>query len=238
MPERLKLHRGGQLIRTPWEQDSDNPEEFVTEDVSAQAALYLFEPVSFDEDLRLIDLFVLLRKDETLQHVYSRDLAKEFVAAAFKLEAAPYPAPYNPEGLEYLVLYFDWCRNTETNALQGVDRLDFSGMGFVLKEDNLAYGPGMGAAGTRLRYSLSLRPVKELLNLPLRYLPQVVVHEGNEESEVYYSELDTVTIESPTLGQVLQSVLSELSAHGTPEDARGMHKEVMGLAVEARGLEE
>lgn len=234
MPERLRLHRGGQLIRTPWEQDSENPDEFITEDVSEQATLYLFEPVSFDEDLRLIDVFALLRKDDTLQYIFSRDLAREFIAAAFRLEAAPYPAPYNPEGLEYLVLYHQWALDTSSNVLRGADRLEFSGMSFVLREDNNAYAPDQGNAGTRLRYSVSLRPVKELLNLPLRYLPEVTVHEDNVESDAYWKELDKVTVEAPTLGLVIQSIFSELSEAGTPDDAREKYDEVMGLAAEAR----
>jgi hypothetical protein len=238
MPERIKLHRGGQLIRTPWEQDSENPEEFTTEDVSSQAALYLLEPVALDVDLRLIDVFALLRKDETLQYIFSRDLAREFIAAAFKLEAAPYPAPYNPEGLEYLVLYNQWARDTTSNVLRGADRLEFSGMGFVLKEDNNAYGPGQGAAGSRLRYSVSLRPVKELLNLPLRYLPEVIIHEDNEGSDAYWEELDKVTVEAPTLGLVIQSIFSELSEAGTPGDVREKYDEVMGLAAEAKSLQD
>lgn len=236
MPERLKLHRGGRLIKTPWDQAPDNPADFVTEDVSEQATLYLLEPVAFDEELRLIDLFALLRKDETLQHIFSRELAKEFLSAAFKLEAAPHSPPNNAEGIEYLLLYNKWSRNTKANELHGLHLLDFSGMGFVLEEDNPEFGAGMGKAGTRIKYGLSLTPVKDIVNLPLRYLALTIIREEDIESDDYYNELDKILLPNPTLGLVIQSVFSELSWHGAPENSQKVHDELMGRAAEARDI--
>jgi hypothetical protein len=234
MAERIKLHPGGRLVLTPWEQESENPEEYVTEDVSERASLYLMEPIELDSSTRLLDLIILLRKDATLQHIFSRDLAKEYLAAAFTLEAVSPTGARADDALEYLVLYSQWYRDTETGVLEGVDCLEFSGMGFVLQEDRFDYGNLTGKAGTRIKYALDLRPLKELLALPLRYNSVIEIREGRVESEDYYTLLDTVTVERPTLGQVLHAVLTELTFHGLPSDSQEMANQVRELAAEAK----
>lgn len=239
MPE-LILKPAGRLIKSSSIHNGRFLAEPVVEDVTAVAAMHLMEPVEIDPGFTLFDFFKLLRDSPTLQMVLHHDWAGAYVDAVFKLELVEGSRPpllddEEDDTLEYLELHTYWEKNTKTGVLEGNHHLSFHGVGPLLEQDRFSNGELVYRANTRPTYGISFRPVKELLHLPLRYKPEVDILEGcTDDYRTYNNKLETVRVEHPTLGQVLQGVMYELSFHGSPEDVVAMNETVMDVVKEAK----
>lgn len=144
---------------------------------------------------------------------------------------APYEAratthrPYDPQELEYLELYRMLDFNTGSQTLESGSLVHFHGVGFELIEDTDMGGYAQ-EKGTRIHWGISLTDVRELLPLPLRYRPQVLVCESDLDAKAYGHQLHAFQWSHITLGDMLHSVLWELSFHGTPEDQQDTRDEL------------
>lgn len=178
-------------------------------EVTSQADEFLFEHVSLAEGVTLADVFGLLERCPPLQRVFR-------LGAAVRLAAAPRSAPPADTGdadneqtrLEYLELSWDWGMDTRVGRFSSVHQLDLVGVGPVLQADAPAL---RRRKGERVRWSVSVTPLLELLALPLRFNEVLTVAEDNIEAKAYGDLLGCGLCSEVTLGQVIQSVLSELN---------------------------
>lgn len=222
--DNLILGPGPALIwRDIHRQDSDQP---VDADVAGRAIEFLYEPVTLDPRLTLSDVFRLLDACPPLQQVFRRDFSVELCAEARK---GPLPQsrgsdPEEVAGIEYLELYWSWALDTASKTYSSVHRLDLHGVGHVLETDAPTYGV---KAGERINWSVSLTPVRELLDLPLRFRDQFSITEDDIDASAYGNTITTAKCPDVLLGQVIHSVLYELSFHGGPEQQAEFHDELM-----------
>lgn len=215
----LKLKPGPKLVLGDWEYDDlVDVDERVDHDVTEVAHRYLFLPVTLAADVTLRDIFLLLDADPVLQQVFARDFAKELLEEVMCGPAIqPPPITYDPNSIEYLELFQTWGRNSVTRVIEPIHRLDFHGVGFELREDFAPDDIFVYQAGDRIDWGISFESPLNLLHFPVCINPEVVVFEANEDSVDYGNQIWSVVNPGVTLGQVIHSILWELSFHGGGE---------------------
>lgn len=209
--------------------DADHPGP---RDVAEHAHAFLFEPVALHPQLTLGDIFRLLDRCPELQRVFCRTWAVQLCEEARK---GPLPQdrgsdPVEEAGVEYLELYWSWALDTSSNTYRSVHSLDLHGIGPVLQVDSSTYGV---KAGERIKWSVSLTPVRELLELPLRLSAQLTVNEDDIDAKAYGEVIATGRCEEVLLGQVIQAVLDEIAFHGGPEEQAEFKEELERRSAEA-----
>ena len=225
----LMLCPGPKLIwRDIHRQDSNHPADT---DVAGRAAEFLYESVTLDHRLTLGDVFGLLNNCPPLRQVFRRDFAEELCAEAGKgpLQQSRGSDPEELAGVEYLELYWSWGYDTATKAYSSVYRLDLHGVGRVLEVDAPNYGV---KAGERINWSVSLTPVREMLDLPLRLRNTFNITEDDLDARAYGETVAVAKCPDVLLGQVIHGVLYELSFHGGPEQQVEFHNELMARKAE------
>lgn len=212
----LILLPGPRLVQRASPADDDEEAGQVADsDITSRAAEYLFEPVRLDPEVRLADILRLFDACPPLAQVFCRDFAAELVA-----EARMGPLPQSTEGdppevagIEWLELYWTWTLDTSTSTFGNTHRLDFCGIGKVLQVDAPNYG---ASAGDRINWSVSLTPVRELLDLPIRIREELAILEDDIDSSNYGGRVQQASLRTATLGQVIHGILYELTFHGDP----------------------
>lgn len=192
-------------------------------DVTACGHEFLFEDVELDEDVTLADIFGLLEASPLLLAVYRRDFAQELLVEAQKRPLKPKKCKES-ERLEFLELYSHWHQDTSNDSISGNNRLLFHSVGPVLKKASREYGV---KAGERVKFSLSFAPIRELLPLPVRINLQTPVYESDPDAFLCDKELHVIRQEGVTLGQVIYSILWELSFHGAPAQSAKFAESLM-----------
>jgi hypothetical protein len=227
--DNLILGPGAKLVwRDIHRQDSNTP---VDTDVARRAVEFLYEPVTLDHRLKLGDVFALLDTCPPLRQVFRRDFAEELCAEARK---GPLPQsqgndPEEVAGIEWLELYWSWGYDTAAEAYSSVHRLDLHGVGRILAGDAPVYG---SRAGERISWSVSLTPLRELLELPLRLRDTFNITEDDIDAKAYGDTVANAKCPVVLLGQVIHGALYELSFHGGPEQQAEFHDELMARKAE------
>lgn len=193
--------------------------------VAEQATAFLFEPVTLHRDLKLGDVFKLLDVCPPLQEVFRRSWAVQLCEEARK---GPLPQnrgsdPAEVAGVEYIELYWSWALDTGSNTYRSVQALDMHGVGYVLEVDAPTYGV---KAGERIKWSLSLTPVRELLELPLRLRADMAITEDDIDAKKFGEVVATARCEEVFVGQVIQAVLDEVAFHGGPDEQSDFREEL------------
>lgn len=226
--EGLYLKAGGALEQVRWIYDQTAAQgEYVPFDVGNRAIEFLFQPVKLADDLRLRDVFLLVQRNPELLRVLRRDWAEELLAEALQGEAKPYTGEYDPEGIEFLELYAQWNYNSQTTEYTGISRLDFHGVGYELREDVKQGDWVVHVAGSRVQWGISFSPLGELLDIPLRLSPEVLICEDDTASGQWGCKVAEAVCFEVTLGQVLHGVFWELSFNGGPADRQQRRDELM-----------
>lgn len=189
----------------------------VARNVAEHAVAYLFEPVALLPGLKLGDIFRLFEACPELHAVFRRNWS---FAVCEEARKGPVPRPRHDHpaedaGIEYLELYWSWALDTGSKVYRGVHRLDLHGVGPVLEADCPTYDV---KAGDRIRWALSLTPVRELLDLPLRLCEELTIVEDDLDSKGWRETVATGRCAEVLLGQVIQGVLDELCFHGGPQE--------------------
>lgn len=205
------------LVRRAPPGDDDEAGGLVAdEDLTSRAVEFLFEPVRLDPGVRLVDIFRLFDACPLLLQVFRRDFAAELVEEARK-GALPQSAKADPPavaGIESLELYWSWTLDTSTSTFGNTHRLDLHGIGKALQVDAPEYG---AQAGDRINWSVSLTPVRELLDLPVRIREELTILEDDIDSSSYGEPVQRAILRTVTLGQMMHGILHELSFHGGPQ---------------------
>ncbi|TCG09258.1 hypothetical protein BZM27_06325 [Paraburkholderia steynii] len=190
---------------------------------------YLMEPVQFRDAIYVRDIFSLLDRNPGVVDVFRRLYAADYLAESKKGDAVPYTGEYDPQGVEYLELFYDWEKNNQTGELKGVHRLWVGGVGFQLRDDVVEDGQVRHQLGTRIRWAIKFSPIGDILNLPLRINSEVDV----TDSENITRTVHTFQILNPTLAQVIHALLWELSWAGSPSDTEDLAATLRNAADEA-----
>jgi hypothetical protein len=213
----LTLKPGPALIGRRWRSDDDHESgQWEEQDVSDRAHEYLFAHLALDSALTLGDVFRLLEASPVLKQVFRRDFADELCDEARKgaVTADPRDAT-SPERIEFLELYQQWSLDTSTQTYTATQRLHLHGVGFELDADAPDY---YRKKGERIQWSVSLTPLREMLELPVRVNPEVCLTEDDVNAKAFGDEVAKGRHPDVTLGQVLDGVLYELSFHGGPQE--------------------
>jgi len=228
--ENLTLGPGPTLIwRDIHRQDSDHP---VEANVASRAVEFLYESVTLDQRLTLGDVIKLLDACPTLrEQVFRREFADELCTEARKgpLPQSQGSDPEETLGIEYLELCRSWGLDTASNTYSLLDRLDLHGVGYALASHVPDYGV---KAGERINWSISLTPVRELLDLPLRLRHDVTITEDDLDAKAYGDTIARARCPDALLGQVIHGVLGELSFHGGPDRQKEFRNELLARKAE------
>lgn len=196
------------------------------------AAAYLFEPLALHPHLKLADVFTLLQMNPSLRDIYRRDWSREICEEADKGPAEQEQRGDSPQDVvEYLELYRTWSFDTSTKVYGSVHRLNLRGVGPELNEDDEQYG---AKAGERVHWTLSLTPVREVLDLPLRLKPEFDIEEDDLTSERFGEVVANGVNFELTLSQVIKAVLEEIGFHGGPVQQAEFRRELMKRVDELR----
>ncbi|CAN0626043.1 conserved protein of unknown function [Burkholderia multivorans] len=211
----LTLKAGGTLEYVRWVQDEETGDgAYLPFDVSGSAAAYAMEPVRFAGEIYVRDIFSLLERNPLLVEMFGRVYAAEYLREAQKGHAVVYTGEYDPQGIEYLELFYDWAQDEATRELGGVHRLWVAGVGYELRDDVIEDGLLHYAKGARIRWGIQFSRLAHVLDLPLRFNPEV----GVADSRNLARTLHVFRVPSPTLMQVIHALLWELSWAGGPEE--------------------
>lgn len=221
--ERLTLLPGGRLEFVWLDTECDAVQ---IADVTEDAVAFLFTPLRLAADLRLGDIFLLLRQSAELVHIFSRDGAADLLDEVFGGEAPPYTDEYDPLGIEYLELSQGWQietrKKTEAghtkvvrNEIQGnLPQLNLHGIGFPLRaEDAPEHGRSVDE---RIAWALELAPPRSLFHTPLRLKRALTVHEHIQHSLKRHENLVHVYSyrNGWPLGVILHLILGTFSVFG------------------------
>lgn len=226
----LTLTTGGKL-ETFWRNRDDVTDGNADArfEVTEDAVAYVMEPVQFSGEIYVRDIFSLLARNPLLVEMFKRAYAAEYLQETKKGNAEAYTGEYNPTGIEYLELFYDWEKDRRTTELRGVHRLWVGGIGYELRDDVMEDGSLRYAKGTRIRWAVKFSPVTHIFNLPLRLNPEVTVTDSQDITRT----LHTFQVPSPTLAQIIHAVLWELSWAGGPQDTDGFVDMIHEAADEA-----
>lgn len=87
-------------------------------------------------------------------------------------------------------------------------------------------------AGDRIKWSVSLTPVRELLDLPLRLREDLTVTEDDIDAKGYADVIASARCSEVLLGQVIQGVLDEVAFHGGPDEQAEFSAELKSRVAE------
>ncbi len=231
MVQDLILRTGPALIaRRPAPDDEQQGRPLRDVDATDRAHEVLFEPVTLDAAVTLGDVFRLMDASPLLQQVFRRDFATELCAEARKGPVAKAGAgPGSHEAIEVLELYQEWRMDSSTNSYSSIQRLQLHGVGPELTQDAPEHGR---KKGERIQWSVSLEPLREFLALPLRVNPEVQLIEDDIDAKAYGMEIARARHPDVTLGEIIHSLLWELSFHGGPQEQVAMRDELKTRVAE------
>jgi len=213
----LKLTPGPCLLRSRPEKSADGRYHPVTDDVTSRAHEFLFDEVALDPGVTVRDIFLLLQKAPLLVDIYRQHFAKELLEHVLSAPPQVQAPGYSPQGIEYLELYHVWHFNTGEQSLQPTGLYRMHGVGYELRED-LDMGDYVEPKGSRPQWGVSLTDARDMLHLPVRVNPTVMVCEDDLDARAYGQVLRYLEFKGCTLGGVIHSLLWWLSFHGAPSD--------------------
>lgn len=210
----LKITKGGKLIETRWVYDeSIRKGSYIDYDKTSCPEKYLFDPCDLDKNVTLKDIFLLIHMNEVIETVignWCKEIVNEGFGGDVNIPLREYKNEYNPKGIEYLELskYINIMDGQE-ESIQTI----FDGQGWELREDIYEQDWLMYKKGSRIGWGLDFTPAYDLINIPVKLNTNLRVYSFKKrKKEVVYKNQEF------TLGEVIYTIIWELSFHGTPED--------------------
>jgi hypothetical protein len=202
----LILRPGSVLLRSL---DQSAQEGKTHEDITQRAVEFLFAPLELDTNVTVGDLFGLFAACPELLVVYRR-----FYAQAFCDYAAQGPlSAEDGNALDRVEIYRAWEFDYKTDTYTDMAMLSVSAFGLCPAGKEQELGPDEDGF---VRYCLDGADLRQLLNVPLRFNPQVKVY----DAENFRNPVRTVNCAEFSLGEVLQTVMWSLSWFEGPAQAQ------------------
>jgi len=246
------LHPGGKLIWTNWVYDDvTNTGKYVDINVT-ESGLWLHKRdknLTLAPGVTLNDIFLFVSKEVDLWNIILTNCyVKDFITAWQKIDqkTIKFDHPYDPEGIEYLNLY--WGTDLFTYAgktkISGLTFPDFDGVGFVLQEDKyedvdaeIKYK--LYEAGQRIKWGIDFTLLEDLLGLPVKLNTEFKVYEEwTREMGKNHPPLLLDVHRDMTLQEVLTGIFWELSFYGTPDNKKEKKSEIMSIMDEIDKIDE
>lgn len=229
----IKLFPGPRLERHEWGYDEASASGAWKADVvTDRAHEYLYRNVEVSPDVTLADILGLLASNPVLLAVYRQEFVEELCAEFKKGPIAPTGEDW--ENLEYLELYQVWSLDSATGAYQSAGKFSLHGAGIVQAEDILEHGHVRHKKGERIHWGVSVTPLREMLHLPVRVNPKVLICENGLDSCNYGETVQTASNSQITLGSFLRETLWELSFHGGPDESATFREDLMEQVEEVK----
>jgi len=242
----LKITEKGKLKEKYW---SPKSKRYLYKDVTKSAIKLLFEPCELDKACTLKSVFKLLESNLDQFNAVLGNWTKELVTEGLKTKPAPYKV--GPEEIEYLEVYYNpiqtrWKKYGDNFC--GFNRPDFHGMGFERKKTkyfgwkNSDGSKAVEAAkGSRTPYGVSFSAPNTLINIPLKLNNKFTIYEEDMNNKVTTTNRgwrELITLDNPeyTLGQILYSIVWELSWNGNPANRDKRMKEIKDIADSFKAL--
>lgn len=237
MREKIELVKGGKLIETYWYYDEDKEEgTYLTKDVTDELPRFYNKPCEIGDGVTLYDILSALKPTfSDLMPLLPRT-SRLYMAYVSKDDMVPYQTLLEKEEpMDYLVLsnQYEECVYDDHSEVQGAFVMDFGGIG---KDKN----------GVEINYAISLSPLIELLDIPVKVdntlkifrtdyakfhtkgLGDSYWEEGADNGKHVY----TINDMTYTLGQYIYSIFWELTWHGGPDDKEEFKDELLNRARE------
>lgn len=255
MNEGLHITRAGRLIQTYWFYNDDEtiPKKergkYLEKDVTESAIRRLWDDCTLEDGVTLKSIFTLLNSDINLFDLVIGNWCKEIITEGLTQPPAEYSGTYDPDGIEYLELYWSLARNALWNEsrgafdsgiteLQGTKRANFHGIGYELKEDKLhdwKNEDGTDAVewskGDRIPWGMSFTAANAYINYPVKLAQKMIINdevERNQKTKDNHFIKPVAIFERSvyTLGDILYGIIWELSFHGGPKERNEKSEEL------------
>ncbi len=219
----LTLHKGPRLI---YKRPDRNDEPV---DVTDRAAEYLFTTIQLDSDVTLGEVLRLLNNPvmrTVFRHVYVNELlAEASLGPVVKDEPTL-------EKLEYIELNQIWNLDSATKEFTSVGKYGVSGKSHFLTEDVEEGGAVLYKAGERINWGISMTSVRELLHVPVHVQSAVQICEEDVFAKRFGHAIQSGVNHHLTLGTLIQSLLWEMSWHGTPAQRESVKDNLLDRKAE------
>ena len=246
MNEGLHITREGRLIQTYWFYNDDEtiPKKergkYLERDVTESAIRRLWDTCTLENGVTLKSIFTLINSDIDLFDLVIGNWCKEIVTEGLTQPPGEYSGIYDPNGIEYLELYWSLARSalwnetkgvfdSDTTELQGTKRADFHGIGYELKEDKLHDWKNKDgtdavewAKGCRIPWGMSFMASNAHINYPVKLAQKTIINDEVEQKpkDNHFTHSPVAIFERSlyTLGDILYGIIWELSFHGGPKE--------------------
>lgn len=248
MNEGLHITREGRLIQTYWFYNDDEtiPKKergkYLEKDVTDSAIRRLWDDCTLEDGVTLKSIFTLLNSDIDLFDLVIGNWCKEIVTEGLTQTPGEYSEIYDPDGIEYLELYWSLARgalwnetkkafDSDITELQGTKRANFHGIGYELKENKMHDWKNKDgtdavewAKGCRIPWGMSFTAANAYINYPVKLAQKMII---DDEVERKQKSKDSHFTHSPvaifersiyTLGDIFYGIIWELSFHGGPKE--------------------
>lgn len=244
MNEGLHITREGRLIQTYWFYNDDEtiPKKergkYLEKDVTDSAIRRLWDDCTLENGVTLKSIFTLLNSEIDLFDLVIGNWCKEIVTEGLTQPPAEYSGIYDPDGIEYLELYWSLARSalwnenkkafdSDITELQGTKRANFHGIGYELKEDKLhdwKNEDGTDAVewskGGRIPWGMSFTAANAHINYPVKLAQKMIIERKQKTKDNHLTQPPVAIFERSvyTLADILYGIIWELSFHGGPRE--------------------
>ena len=219
------IGKGGKLIGTYW---NPNTRKYVEKRYKkyngVPTANHLHSmPCTVADDVTLKDIFLYINKNIDLWELFlgnwCKDIVKEGLKPLKKKSTCDYTEIENIElyGFEEVSECFDAIGDTEKKEFSGFKQLNLSGNGHWKKDCE----EGTYKKGEKVSISLSFVPNNELAKYKLIVKEEAIIY-----GDIGLTALLHVGRCTPSLFQILYSIIWELSFFGSPQDRDKHAKEL------------
>lgn len=224
------INKKGQLIRYKF---NDKKQIYTKHNYTNKMINFLHYPCSIEEGATLKSIFILMYSKIDLLDSLIGNWAKEFVQEGLKITKNDHIINSDDE-MEFLELYWfvsnqkswdylnnDFCDKNDQETV-GFNFPNFHGVG-VCKKNDYFY-----KIGDRIDYSLSLSPVSELINYPIKINTKYTIFDDITQTSLYSSNKQV------TLFEIFYGIIYELSFHGNPESKLKMKDQLNEITTKIR----
>jgi hypothetical protein len=238
----LTLTKDGKMIQQKWVYDHEIEKgEYISRDVSDNFVCLLGKTVKIEPGFTLDHLFALVSGDHEVYNIIMQDcFITPFIEEWRRIKPTYVPPEYkyDPDGIEYLNLY--WHAEMQDGFLEGVDRPDFGGTGWELKEDKFEEWDKDSPTrkkGTRISWGIDFSSLQNLLHLPIVADDKMEIR----EDMMFWKKEDGPEIKilltckkKYTLKDIIEGVFWELSFYGTPEEKEEQCEKITKIHEEVK----
>lgn len=202
---------------------NDSEGSIVQQNITNDAASYLFENVEFSPDLKLEDIFRLFDACPHLFQIYQRLHAGALCKDAQKSN----PSDEFKTDLLYVELSRTWKFDSHQLCYKEVDDFILDGVGPSDFDENTE---SIDGSEQLTNYSLAFTPVRHIAHLPLRLANKVRVFEDDAYSRKYNQQIQTVHCTEMRLGAVIQGILRSVTWFGEPSEMETTAEKIYAMS--------